>query len=169
MGISLATKLKREFARNRRGNVAMMWALMGAVLIGLIGITVDFTRAQMLRTQMQNAVDGAVLVAERSSGRSLAERTAAARAFFDAEMGADGVNVTFVVRELTDGGHRVDATMPMAMGLARIVSEDPWNLHVDAEAQADARPARSTFSAPTTRRNCRRRFRRSAQALANCD
>ena len=31
----------------------MMWALMATVLIGLVGVTVDFTRAQMLRTQMQ--------------------------------------------------------------------------------------------------------------------
>ena len=56
----------RAFGRDRRGNVAMMWGLMGAVLVGLIGVTVDFTRAQAIRNQMQNAVDGpalAVLIA----------------------------------------------------------------------------------------------------------
>src|SRR5262245_32035258 len=88
------------FTRERGGNVAMMWALMGAVLVGLIGITVDFTRAQALRNQMQNAADGAALVAERSSNLSMAQRTAAARAFFDAEMGGDAVNVSFAVHEL---------------------------------------------------------------------
>ena len=65
------------FARDRGGNVAMMWGLMGTVLVGLIGITVDFTRAQALQAHMQNAADGAALVAERSSNLALADREAA--------------------------------------------------------------------------------------------
>ncbi|HRO02061.1 MAG TPA: pilus assembly protein TadG-related protein [Terricaulis sp.] len=67
--------------RDRRGNVAMMWGLVGAFLVGLIGITIDFTRAQAIRAQMQNAVDGAALVAERTSNLSMADRTAGARVF----------------------------------------------------------------------------------------
>jgi len=139
MGISLLSARDR-FGADRRGNVAMMWALMGAVLVGLIGITVDFTRAQALRNAMQNAVDGAALVAERNSNLTIAQRTAAARAFFDAEMGNDAVNVTFTVRPLQNGGHQVEASMPMNMSLARIVRDEPWNLHVDAVAMADASP-----------------------------
>jgi Flp pilus assembly protein TadG len=130
----------RRFLRQDRGNVAMMWALMGTVLVGLIGITVDFTRAQALRTQMQNAADGAALVAERSSNLPMAQRTAAARAFFDAEMGDDAVNVTFTVRELDEGGHEVVATMPMPVSLARIVKNEDWTLHVDAVEEANASP-----------------------------
>src|SRR5262245_31616454 len=89
----------RQFGRSRNGNVAMMWALMGTVLIGLVGLTVDFTRAQTIRAQMQNAVDGAALVAERGAlTMTLEERTAAARAVFDAEMGDLAVgDVQFVV------------------------------------------------------------------------
>jgi Flp pilus assembly protein TadG len=129
-----------NFKRHQGGNVAMMWAAMGAVLVGLVGITVDFTHAQALRNQMQNAVDGAALVAERSSNLNMTQRTAAARAFFDAEMGDDAANVTFTVRQLADGGHQVDATMPMPLSLARIVQNTDWNLHVDAVAQASASP-----------------------------
>ncbi|MEZ5970539.1 MAG: pilus assembly protein [Hyphomonadaceae bacterium] len=131
---------RRGLWRDRRGNVAMMWALMGTVLIGLIGITVDFTRAQAIRNAMQNAVDGAALVAERSSNLSMAARTEAARAFFDAEVGDQVSNVTFNVVELADGGHRVTASMPMPMSLARIISNDSWTLGVAAEAQANASP-----------------------------
>ena len=73
------------FAKNRNGNVAMMWALMGTALIGLLGLTVDFTRAVMVKTELQSAADSAVLVAARqASNVSMADRTAAARAFFDA-------------------------------------------------------------------------------------
>lgn len=125
--------------KDKRGNVAMMWALMGTVLIGLIGITVDFTRAQAIRAQMQNAADGAALVAERSSNLTMEQRTAAARAFFDAEMG-DAADVSFTVRQLEDGGHEVDASMPMPLSLARIVQNEDWLIRVGAAAQANASP-----------------------------
>jgi len=131
----------RAFGRAKAGNVAMMWALMGAVLIGLIGITVDFTRAQALRNQMQNAADGAALVAERSSNRTMAERIAAARAFFEAEMGsADLTGMTFSVVQLSDGGHQVDARLPMPLSLARVVRPEDWDIHVLAVAEANASP-----------------------------
>lgn len=128
------------FRRDRRGNVAMMWALMGTVLIGLVGLTVDFTRAQAIRNAMQNAADGAALVAERSSNLSMDDRTAAARAFFDAEIGDMVGDVTFTVQQLDTGGHRVDASTQMPMSLARIISNEPWTIGVEAEAQADASP-----------------------------
>ncbi|MGE0291352.1 MAG: pilus assembly protein TadG-related protein [Hyphomonadaceae bacterium] len=131
---------RRPFASDNAGNVAMMWGLMGTVLIGLIGVTVDFTRAQSMRSAMQNAVDGAVLVAERSSNLTMAERTAAARAFFDAEVGASISNLSFSVVELDDGGHRVEARAPLTMSLGGIVSPDAWNVRVAAEAQANASP-----------------------------
>jgi Flp pilus assembly protein TadG len=136
----LSSRAASGFARDRGGNVAMMWALMGAVLVGLIGITVDFTRAQALRNQMQNAADGAALVAERSSNLTIAQRTAAARAFFDAEMGAAATTVTFSVTQLPEGGHQVDAGMPMPVSLARIIRNDDWTLRVNAVAQANASP-----------------------------
>jgi Flp pilus assembly protein TadG len=128
------------FKRNRSGNVAMMWALMGTVLIGLVGLTVDFTRAQAIRNAMQNASDGAALVAERSSNLSMGARTSAARAFFDAEVGDMVSNVTFTVTQLADGGHRVSASMPMPMSLASVISNNPWTIAVAAEAQANASP-----------------------------
>lgn len=130
----------RAFRRSRAGNVAMMWALMGTVLIGLVGLTVDFTRAQAIRNAMQNAADGAALVAERSSNLSMGARTQAARAFFDAEVGDMVSNVTFTVTQLADGGHRVAASMPMSMSLASIISNTPWTIAVAAEAQANASP-----------------------------
>jgi Flp pilus assembly protein TadG len=128
------------FARDRRGNVAMMWGLMGTVLVGLIGMTVDFTRAQALRAQLQNAADGAALVAERSSNMSDSQAEAAARAFFDAEMGDYAPQVTFSVTALGDGGHRVDARMPMPLSLASLVRRDPWMIRVASEAEASASP-----------------------------
>lgn len=131
---------RRAMLRDQSGNVAMMWALMGTVLIGLIGLTVDFTRAQAIRNAMQNAADGAALVAERSSNLNMSQRTAAARAFFDAEVGGMITNANFTVQQLADGGHHVEASAPMPMSLARIVNRNDWMIRVEAEAQADASP-----------------------------
>lgn len=128
------------FARSRSGNVAMMWGLMGTVLVGLIGLTVDFTRAQALRSHMQNAVDGAALVAERSSNRPISEREAAAQAFFDAEMGDFAEGAIFSLVQLDTGGHRVEASLPMPLSLASIIRSGDWEVSVAAEAQADASP-----------------------------
>jgi Flp pilus assembly protein TadG len=138
---SLVSTRRRAFRRDQGGNVAMMWALMGSVLVGLIGITVDFTRAQALRNQMQNAVDGAALVAERSSNMNMNDRTAAARAFFDTEMGEAATGtVSFAVQQLGTGGHQVTVRMPMPLSLARIIRGEDWTLGVNAVAEANASP-----------------------------
>lgn len=126
----------RAFTRSGAGNVAMMWALMGAVLVGLIGITVDFTRAQMLRAQMQNAVDGAALAAARGDASTPAQRAAAAQAYFDAEMGDLAATATLAIGDIP--GTRqvtVSATMPMQLSIARIVRNEDWILHVDSDAE----------------------------------
>jgi len=135
-GADTKGRTQRSFWTNDRGNVAMMWGLMGAVLIGLIGITVDFTRAQAIQNQMQNAADGAALVAERSFGLTIEQRRAAARAFFDAEMGglATG-DITFTVEDLGDVGHSVEATYAMPMTLAAIINDSDWTIRVESEAE----------------------------------
>ncbi|HVK80990.1 MAG TPA: pilus assembly protein, partial [Verrucomicrobiae bacterium] len=130
----------RAFAGAREGNVAMLWALMGSVLVGLVGLTVDFTRAQAIRVQMQNAADGAALVAERSSNLTLEQRETRARAFFDAEMGEIGLTAEFHVFELDDGGHRVTARLPMPLSLAAVIRNEDWFIRVQSEAQASASP-----------------------------
>jgi Flp pilus assembly protein TadG len=55
--------LPRDFRRNRRGNVAMLYALMLPVLMFGIGLAVDFTHAAQVRTQLNAAADAAVLAA----------------------------------------------------------------------------------------------------------
>lgn len=119
----------------------MMWALMGTVILGMVGLGVDFTRAQTIRSEMQNAADGAALVAERSANLSMTQRTAAARAFFDAEVASNiAQTVNFTVSELAEGGHQVEVTYPMDVSLARLIQDRPWNIRVSASAQANASP-----------------------------
>jgi Flp pilus assembly protein TadG len=53
----------RPFRNDRRGNVAMMYALMLPVLMFGVGLAIDYTRAAQVRTQLNAAADAAVLAA----------------------------------------------------------------------------------------------------------
>jgi Flp pilus assembly protein TadG len=53
----------RNLRRDRRGNVAMMYALALPVLMFAIGLAIDFTHAAQVRTQLNAAADAAVLAA----------------------------------------------------------------------------------------------------------
>ena len=57
------TGTSQSFARNEKGNVAIIFALTAAVSCFLVGGAVDLGRAYSMRTQMQNAVDSASLAA----------------------------------------------------------------------------------------------------------
>jgi Flp pilus assembly protein TadG len=134
-GFGIFARSGRAFGRDRRGNVAMMWALMGAVLLGLVGMSVDFTRAQMIRSQLQNAADGAALAAARmTQGTTMTARTTAARAYFDSEAGSLATGATFNLVDIGSNGFRVDVSEPMDLSLARLVSNQPWTIAVSSEA-----------------------------------
>lgn len=113
----------------------MMWALMGAVLLGMVGLTVDFTRAQAIRNQMQNAADGAALAAARGDTATPAQREAAARSFFEAEMGEMADQTTLTIEEAPDGEIIVGAAIPMPVTLARLVNANDWTLRVRSHAE----------------------------------
>src|SRR5436190_1991995 len=122
------------FGRNRRGNVAMLWALMATALVGTVGISVDFTRAQMIRVQLQNAADGAALAAARDYGATLTQRTAVSRAYFDAEAGDNAAIANFSLTPLPDGTYRVQVSAPMQMSLTSVISNNPWTIAVASDA-----------------------------------
>ena len=112
----------------------MLWGIMAAVLLGILGLAVDFTRAQMVHTQLQNAADGAALAAARGVGLTMSQRTSSARAFFDAEAGEYAQTSTFALTTLADGTYQVQASAPMPMSLAALVSNQPWNIGVTSQA-----------------------------------
>lgn len=124
-----------KFGRARGGNVAMMWALMGTVLVGLLGLTVDFTRGVMVRNELQSAADSAVLVAARQpANMTMADRTAQARAFFDAEAPQYATSARITLTDIGNNGYRLHATAPLPTSLAQLVTQRDWEVGVDSEA-----------------------------------
>lgn len=87
-----STPVRRVLARfgaDRRGNVAMMFALAATVLIGFVGVALDFSRTITVRDAAQNALDAAALAAaelQSRGGASNADLQRIAAAMIDANM-----------------------------------------------------------------------------------
>ncbi|MBL8551060.1 MAG: TadE/TadG family protein [Hyphomonadaceae bacterium] len=143
-----APRAARRFLKARDGNIAMIWALCATAIIGLVGLSIDFARAQALRSEMQNAADGAALVAQRNTARPLSERQAAARAYFDQTLGnQQGIGtVNFELIPLTPAGHRVVVRIDLKTGLSRVLDLLAGNDHskltvrVNSEAISQVSP-----------------------------
>ncbi len=80
--------LPRKFHGDRRGNVAMMYALAVPVLLFGAGLAIDFTHAAQVRTELNAAADAAVLAALTPSMMQQSNATAqtAAQNMFDGQI-----------------------------------------------------------------------------------
>ncbi len=129
----------RRFVRRTDGNVAMMWAMSAAIMLSLVGLSVDYSFANSTRQAAQNAADGAALVAERMAERPFAERRAAAEQYFRASIAdvphADSATVT--IEELPGGGHRASASLPAVTTLSRLIHNRDWVVQVSSEANQE--------------------------------
>ena len=141
-GRPVAPKTKRQgllsrLARERSGNVAIIFALTMMPVIGLIGGAVEFGQAVSARTKLQTTIDSAVLAAGREFQVSGSQSAALARAvaFFNEHMsnGASGAitvnSVDPVTNTLTLGGQVVSPTPFMSVVGVK-------NITMTAQAQA---------------------------------
>lgn len=76
-----------QFAVDRRGNIAMMFGLFLFMILGGVGVGIDISRATMIRTEIHEAADAALLAAARYKNShpnaDMDELTDVARKFFD--------------------------------------------------------------------------------------
>jgi Flp pilus assembly protein TadG len=128
-----------KFAADRRGNVAMIWALTALVILSFVGLAMDFSNANAAKRVLQNAADSASLVAERMVDLPLAERQAAAEQYFRASLAnyPYGADATIAVEPMPGGGHRTTASMPTASTLSRLISNDGLVVQASSEAKQE--------------------------------
>ena len=81
--------LLRRLARDRRGNVAMIFALAIIPIVSVIGLAVDYSNAIRVRLKLQDATDSAVLAMARD-GLKLTDSQIAARAKARFPIGSPG-------------------------------------------------------------------------------
>ena len=85
-----------RFNSDRAGNVGMIFAAMLVPVTSIIGMSVDFGRAMKMRTDLQTALDAAVLAGGREYQTSGDEDRAIARAETYLSRSFDDVAYTFV-------------------------------------------------------------------------
>ena len=67
LSITHLSRLVREFRKDARGNVAIIFALVSIPLVALVGAAVDYTRASSARTALQTALDSAALMISKDA------------------------------------------------------------------------------------------------------
>lgn len=65
--IASLMEMVRRFGRDRRGNVLMMTGLAIVPLTGVVGVSVDYSRASNVRQALSSAIDAASLMAARDA------------------------------------------------------------------------------------------------------
>lgn len=65
--LAFLSEMARRFRRDERGNVLVMTAFLLVPLIGIAGITVDYSRASNTRQALSAAIDAAALMAARDA------------------------------------------------------------------------------------------------------
>jgi Flp pilus assembly protein TadG len=115
-----------EFARARRGNVAMMFALSLVPVCLAAGAGLDFTRGMLVRQQMSVALDAAALAVGSSSGLDQTSAQALAQKFFDANYTVDQTAFGTPTVTIPTGGYNgggsvlITATTPMPTILMKL-------------------------------------------------
>lgn len=134
----------RTFCRKRDGSVAIVYSLSALALIGMVGLSVEFARGSNTRSSLQAAADAAALTGARTVGTA-AQREAAARAIFDANMkpSADlanlAVTATNIMQSGSNSGFRISASGQVITTLGRIFGLNEVGVSVVSEANGGIR------------------------------
>ena len=130
----------RRFGSDARGNVAMMFGLASLGLVGAVGLAMDYTHAQTMRTKVAVAADGAVLAGAKLTGKPESQRQEIALQHFNAAIAIQGgVHiVAFTGHDIKAGndveGFRVevDAYVPTTFGKLFGLSKLPFKIETHA-------------------------------------
>jgi Flp pilus assembly protein TadG len=79
MSVSVFAQLQRRLIQiwlDRRGNITATFAIALVPLIGFVGAAVDYSRASLARTQMQVALDSAVLMVSKDMNNGVISQSA---------------------------------------------------------------------------------------------
>ena len=145
----MAAHFMRRFSRDRKGNVAVIFALALVPTIFLIGMALDFASAMQKRTQLNAAADAAALAAVTPAMMKQTTTTAKAAAsnIFKAEASAIGAltynNPTINVTSTNGGLTRtvtVSYTASSINNFPNVLGQSTWPLSGSSQATATTAP-----------------------------
>lgn len=119
-----------EFLRDRRGNVAPIFALAIVPIIGLVGAAIDYSRASAARAELQSALDAtALMLSKESTGQTDEQLTSKADAYFRALFKRpEAQSVTIKASQTTTNGQaltvsgsgKIETSFTKLIGLAEM-------------------------------------------------
>jgi Flp pilus assembly protein TadG len=99
------SRVLRDFVRERRGNVAILFGFALIPMLLGIGLAVDYGRALLVRERMADAADAAALAIVSWPGLSEAEQKTKAQQFFDANYSASTLGTAGTVNVSVSGAN----------------------------------------------------------------
>ncbi|MBV6656767.1 MAG: pilus assembly protein [Devosiaceae bacterium] len=138
MAQSLWSKLRR-FSRNTKGTVVVTFAVALIPVSGLVGASMDYSRAANVRSELQNALDASVLAVAHQ--RDLTDAQAREQLVYRVEAllaGAQGSSnlMIYVDQSVDDTLLAATATIDMKTSLLQVMGIS--HITVGAEASVSA-------------------------------
>lgn len=121
----------QNFAEDRKGTVAMIFAGAFVPIIAVAGMTVDYARSQRIQTIMQTAADAASMAAATASAPTTAQRITIATDVFNANAKLSRYNLTVTPTvTVQTGSVEVNANVNVPTTFMKIVNINEVNVKV---------------------------------------
>jgi len=131
-------RLLWDFRRARHGNMAVIFALAAIPVIGAIGAAVDLSKANDVKTTLQNSLDAAVLAGvTQSTSNQISTATALFNGDFVARFG-NSATVSFT--QNADGSLSGTANSNVSMSFMSVLGVSSMAVNAAATAKAGAQP-----------------------------
>lgn len=135
----MLNELCRRWIRCSKGNFAVVTALAAVPVIGAAGVAVDYIRSNRAETQVQAALDSAVLAGVSAA----ADQETVASTYFAANFPLDGVEIKsseFKKTGSTNIKLRGTADLLVPTSFSRVIGIDSMTLSIHATAEASDDP-----------------------------
>ncbi|MFQ5625333.1 MAG: pilus assembly protein TadG-related protein, partial [Methyloligellaceae bacterium] len=128
----------RRFIGDRRGVTAIIFAIMLIPLLAMIGGAIDFSRAFIVKTRLQSALDAAVLATAAAASLGDAERIAYGKTVFKANYPSSelGTPADAVITITADGRVTGSVSADLSSTILGVIGFDNLTLNSTNEAQA---------------------------------
>ena len=141
------TQLKQRFAQDERGTTAVMFGLLVVPMVAVIGLALDFSRANGQVERLQGAVDSAVLAAANAP---MDKKLATAQKFFAANFDPREATATSTFSVDTAGNIMGIAHSTISMPFASLARLSSTDVSVDASATNDTNSTTTNIVTTTT-------------------
>lgn len=130
----------QAFGHDRRGSIAILFALIATIVIGITGLAIDFGRAMNVHRKMQAAVDAAAMAAATAKFKSDDERTQIAEAAFAANTDvSDTVAAVVPEVEISLGITKVVATGRVSSPFMSLLNHQTIELAVESKVSTSGK------------------------------